>query len=195
MDMSRTRTRVLAFMDMSRSARAASIWYTIDHMRCSNHVAPLQRLPCRPHSLCGRSGHRTRPHQPLSYQFGRTSPRRAPSRSSHMLHTHRSCRGGDHHRDGTRCCSRAGPALTAPLVLQSCAMMSSTLRPPPARPLDAARMRCGLRQHAQRRTAVSVGQSIGAMGSARLRSSHAYLACAHRLVQRRRSRGHVQLQW
>ena len=74
----------------------------------------------------------------------------------------------------------------------------STLRPPGARPLEVALMVSGLRQHARRRMAVSVGGSVGAMGgrrcaSRRLRSGHAYLMRAHRLVQRWWSCVHEQL--
>ena len=176
-------------------ARDVSNSYKIRQFRPQRSRAPLERLPCRPHALGGRSWSRARPLQRLSHRHGRTSPCGAPSRSSHMLHMHRTCRGGDHHRDATRCCSRAGPAPTAPLAVQSCLMMSSTLLPPAARRLDAAPMRCvcGLRQHARRRTRVSVGGSVGAMGGALLRSGHAYLTGAHRFVQRWRPNGHMQL--
>ena len=87
-----------------------------------------------------------------------TSPCGAPFLSqSHML-THCTARaaGGDHHHHATRCCSRAGPAPTLPLAQSSSVIMSSTLRTPAARPLDAAPMKCGLWQHAWRRTRVSV---------------------------------------
>ena len=99
-------------------AGACCEWFGQDRsFRISKHTAPLQQSPCRPHALGGQSWSRMRSLQRLSQLHGRKSPCGRASRSSHMLHMHRMSRGGGHHREGTRCCSRTGAAPTAPSAL------------------------------------------------------------------------------
>ena len=157
--------------------------YKIRHSRTRKHTAPLQRSPCRSHALGGRYWSRVRPLLRLSHQHGRTSPYWRAFRSSHMLPHAPYGRGGDHHCDSTRSCSRTGPALTAPLALQSSKTMYATLRPPGARQLDVVPIEVWSAAARSAALAMSVGGSVGSMGGAHIRSGHAYLMYLHRYLQ------------